>query len=113
MRIAGSTLLAVLGAGIVAVTGCASEAPAIPDDVTQENNDTSVTTPTTPSGTTEPRSPAFSLPANAPVTQAATMSINYQGGPVMLGTPEVYFIWYGDWAGSAALTVLPDFMSNI
>jgi hypothetical protein len=28
--------------------------------------------------------------------------INYHGGPIMPGTPNVYFIWYGTWNGSGA-----------
>jgi len=27
--------------------------------------------------------------------------INYHGGPVMLGTVNVYYIWYGDWSGNS------------
>lgn len=44
--------------------------------------------------------------------------INYHGGPVMLksktGTPpNVYYIWYGQWAGSPAQTILTDLAQNI
>jgi hypothetical protein len=39
--------------------------------------------------------------------------INYHGGPVMLGTTNVYFIWYGNWSGNTATTILPDFASHI
>jgi hypothetical protein len=39
--------------------------------------------------------------------------INYHGGPVMLGTINVYYIWYGDWSGNSATTILTDFASNI
>jgi len=39
--------------------------------------------------------------------------INYHGGPVMLGTVNVYYIWYGDWSGNSAPTVLTDFASTI
>src|SRR5437868_1286083 len=28
--------------------------------------------------------------------------ISYRGGPVMLGTVNVYFIWYGNWSGNTA-----------
>ena len=37
----------------------------------------------------------------------------YGGGPVMLGTPDVYYIWYGNWSGNTATTILPDFMANL
>jgi hypothetical protein len=42
-----------------------------------------------------------------------SIAIGYGGGPVMLGTPDVYFIWYGDWSGNTATTILPDFMSHL
>lgn len=39
--------------------------------------------------------------------------INYHGGPVMLGTTNVYYIWYGNWAGNTATSILTDLASNI
>jgi len=39
--------------------------------------------------------------------------IVYHGGPVMLGTTTVYYIWYGDWSGNSATTILTDFAQNI
>ncbi len=39
--------------------------------------------------------------------------INYHGGPVMLGTVNAYYIWYGNWSGNSATTILTDFASNI
>src|SRR5437762_8465719 len=39
--------------------------------------------------------------------------INYHGGPVMLGTTNVYYIWYGNWAGNTATTILPFLAANI
>jgi len=39
--------------------------------------------------------------------------IFYHGGPVMTEATNVYYIWYGDWSGSAAPTILTDFASNI
>lgn len=43
--------------------------------------------------------------------------INYHGGPVM-GTsstniPNVYLIWYGNWANNTATTLLPNLLSGI
>jgi hypothetical protein len=38
--------------------------------------------------------------------------IEYAGGPVMLGPHNVYFIWYGNWAGNSATTILPDLISG-
>ena len=40
--------------------------------------------------------------------------IDYHGGPVMTaGAKNVYFIWYGNWAGNSATQILPDLMSNL
>jgi hypothetical protein len=32
----------------------------------------------------------------------AQVAISYHGGPVMTGTPKVYYIWYGDWKKATA-----------
>ena len=39
--------------------------------------------------------------------------INYHGGPLMLGTTNVYYIWYGNWNGNSAVTILTDLAQNI
>jgi hypothetical protein len=39
--------------------------------------------------------------------------IRYHGGPVILGTTNVYYIWYGNWSGNTATTILTDLASNI
>jgi hypothetical protein len=39
--------------------------------------------------------------------------INYHGGPVMLGTVNIYYIWYGNWAGNSATTILPDLVGDL
>lgn len=39
--------------------------------------------------------------------------ITYHGGPLILGATKVYYIWYGNWAGNSATTILPDFAANI
>jgi hypothetical protein len=39
--------------------------------------------------------------------------IDYHGGPVMTGNKNVYFIWYGNWSGNSATTVLPDLIGNL
>ena len=33
----------------------------------------------------------------------------YNGGPVILGTPDVYYIWYGDWSNNTAKSLVPTF----
>ena len=39
--------------------------------------------------------------------------ISYHGGPVILGTVNVYYIWYGNWGGNSATTILTDLASSI
>jgi hypothetical protein len=39
--------------------------------------------------------------------------INYHGGPVILGTTNVYYIWYGNWSGNTAPTILTDLANGI
>ena len=39
--------------------------------------------------------------------------ISYHGGKLILGTTNVYYIWYGSWAGNDATTILTDFAKGI
>jgi hypothetical protein len=39
--------------------------------------------------------------------------ISYHGGPVMLGTTNVYYIWYGDWSGNTANSILTNLAQKI
>jgi hypothetical protein len=39
--------------------------------------------------------------------------IFYHGGPLMLGTPNAYYIWYGSWSGNTATTILTDLAGHI
>jgi hypothetical protein len=39
--------------------------------------------------------------------------ISYRGGPVILGTTNVYYIWYGNWTGNTATSILTDFANNV
>ncbi len=38
--------------------------------------------------------------------------ISYHGGPVLLGTPNVYYIWYGNWSGNTATSILTDLVNS-
>ena len=40
--------------------------------------------------------------AGKPGSGSSNNGINYHGGPVMLGTTNVYYIWYGNWASNSA-----------
>jgi hypothetical protein len=39
--------------------------------------------------------------------------ILYHGGPLMLGTPTVYYIFYGGWNNNTATTILPDLAQHL
>ena len=39
--------------------------------------------------------------------------ISYHGGKLILGTTNVYYIWYGNWSGNSATMVLTDFARGI
>ena len=46
-------------------------------------------------------------------TAGGSNGIVYHGGPVMTGTVNVYYIWYGSWAGNTAQAILTDLAGNI
>jgi hypothetical protein len=39
--------------------------------------------------------------------------ITYHGGPVILGTTNIYYIWYGNWTGDTAIDILGTLANNI
>jgi len=70
----------------------------------------------------------FAMPASAqtvagsqkPGNVNTTTKITYHDGPIMSGTPGVYFIWYGCWDGTCGnagnpttQSILADFVSNV
>src|ERR1051325_10318255 len=44
---------------------------------------------------------------------AAGNGIRYHGGPVMLGTTHIYYIWYGNWNGNTAQSILTNLAQSI
>lgn len=54
----------------------------------------------------------FPEPAGLKVSSSYN-DIYYHGGPVLLGTINVYYIWYGNWANNTAPTILNNLASNI
>src|SRR6185437_8737547 len=72
-------------------------------------------------GITKPFDPANlqfgSNPTNfqfGPIGEAVVTGngIEYHGGSVMQGPHNVYFIWYGNFSGNIALTILPDLING-
>src|SRR4051794_6903553 len=43
----------------------------------------------------------FDAKGNAAGTAATSSQILYHNGPVMLGTTNVYYIWYGSWTDNS------------
>lgn len=43
----------------------------------------------------------------------AGAGMTYHGGPLMLGTPNLYYVWYGDWSGNTAPSILHHFAANL
>ncbi len=48
-----------------------------------------------------------------PTPTATGYGIYYHGGPVMGGTTNVYYIWYGNWSGDTAPAILENLAQNI
>jgi hypothetical protein len=45
--------------------------------------------------------------------KAGSNGITYHGGPVILGTTHIYYIWYGNWGSNTANTILTNLAQNI
>src|SRR5437660_8319945 len=66
-----------------------------------------------PVGIVPPKPSSQPSPAPQPGAIATGNGIEYHGGPVMISPHNIYFIWYGNWSGSAATTILPDFITGL
>jgi hypothetical protein len=44
---------------------------------------------------------------------SSSNGIDYHGGPVMPGTPKIYYIWYGNWDNNSAPTLLTNLAQHI
>jgi hypothetical protein len=98
----GALLMAgLLGAGCIAQDGAEDDAVASEDD--------SVSTDIRPDG----KGIGTRVNYFAGGKPGSTNGILYRGGPVMLGTVNMYYIWYGDWSGNTATTILTDFAKNV
>jgi hypothetical protein len=38
--------------------------------------------------------------------------ITYHNGPIMTGTPTIYLIWYGNWSGNDAVSIMDDLAAS-
>lgn len=56
--------------------------------------------------------PIFPEPSGIKITPGYN-GIYYHGGPVIVGTVSIYYIWYGDWEGNTAIDILNNFAYHI
>jgi len=58
---------------------------------------------------------AFSLPGQSENLAPAVnqYGIQYHNGPVMTAPIKIYYIWYGNWSGNTATTILTDLANSI
>jgi phosphate-induced protein 1 len=51
--------------------------------------------------------------AHSSASRVSSNGINYHGGPVMNGGVNAYIIWYGNWSGNTATTILPTLVNGL
>ncbi|PWT97838.1 MAG: hypothetical protein C5B51_30485 [Terriglobia bacterium] len=64
-------------------------------------------------GTILNRSASSGIPGPDTNAQVRGHGIQYHGGPIITGTKNVYYIWYGNWTGNTALTILPTLATGL
>lgn len=64
-------------------------------------------------GTLQHPGPSSDRPGAKSHPGSGANGISYHGGPVILGTTNVYYIWYGNWSGNTASTILTNLAQNI
>lgn len=56
---------------------------------------------------------AHKVRGEARPSKGSTNGINYNGGPIMTGTTNVHYIWYGNWSGNSATSILTNLAQSI
>ena len=64
-------------------------------------------------GIVRPFNPSVPPEISTPEAVITGNGIEYHNGTVMLGPHNIYFIWYGNWNGNSATTILPAFISGL
>jgi hypothetical protein len=64
-------------------------------------------------GIVPPEGQATSTPAAQQDVLTSDNGIQFNGGSVMRGPHNIYFIWYGNWDGNTATTLLPAFIAGL
>jgi hypothetical protein len=107
-------VIVVLCAGALAVPNMANASPA--NSSTRHDMKTlrQVTAGTAPSAQSATPSAGLDAADATNAARAANNGIQYHGGPVILGTTNVYVIWYGNWpASSTTPAIISTLLSNI
>jgi hypothetical protein len=66
-----------------------------------------------PSGKGWGQRPVSGMARGTGTTTKYTNGISYHNGPLILGTTNVYYIWYGNWSGNTAPAILNNLASSI
>jgi hypothetical protein len=90
---------------VLAVVGCGDTTPLAPPSSAAAELSVLAKAPARPTGT--------GMGLIGSKGNRTKSNVEYHGGALMLGGTPVYFIWYGNWAGSVAPTVLADLASNL
>lgn len=102
-------LSSIVAASFLATSSCSGDDVAVPSSidagVDASQADSSIADAQLPDARTV-------NDAGLNIKNAAEGPIEYWGGPVMTGIPNVYFIWYGDWASNSAPMILEDLIKN-
>ncbi len=104
------TALAI--ASVLSLAGCSGGEPAV------DESSSALTDDLRPDGkgalTRDAHQAKEAMQAILPAARtAASNGILYHGGPIMTGTVDVYYIWYGNWGTNSAKTILTDFISHL
>jgi Phosphate-induced protein 1 conserved region len=101
-------LCTLSGLSALMVSACVG-APDVSDEASEGQQGSSEVRDLQPTGREIGTADNFAKPTG----QAVSTNITLHGGPVMLGTVNVYYIWYGNWTGNTATSILTDFASNL
>ncbi|PTL75261.1 hypothetical protein [Vitiosangium sp. GDMCC 1.1324] len=97
----------VILSSLLAAVGCGGMEEQSQDEQTQDSVDVK------PEGKGGGIASQFVSTAAKPTGTAASNGISYHSGPIMTGTKTIYYIWYGNWSGNTATTILTDFANSI
>jgi hypothetical protein len=96
--------------GLVAAGCVASDPSAVNDDEDEITNEAAVADAPIVKAPTKDQAGQAKPSGNA---KPGGNGISYHGGSLILGTTNVYLIWYGNWSGNAAVNIITDLATSI